>query len=474
MTTNYAAYYEALELSPGAPPEEVKRAYFRLLRQYSPETHPEEFKRIRQAYDVLKDRTPEMEEPAFPAPQAPMLQAPLQTALRNSQSGDHEAAAAVLAEMLHYVPDDPYVLLMLSVSQLLAGHPQKAAKTALHLTELHPESRDAWRIAALGTYSRGWYKKALPLFRKAYSLGEKRLDFLTDYAAAARDNGEREESKTVSREVLQREKWTKDTAEYAVQAYGNLSELANEKEDALWMLNSYAEFLPLCRRLPPSIEELLYPVGALYFLREHYLSDPDLYREADRCLASVEKIRRDEEHSFLLLMRAKLLSSVVKNDSRFHDEAWYELASACSIGKGIFKNDTDDPEVREFAVLDTELCLLKEDPDAFREDAALVEREYPYLYEDARGFLDEVRNGDREALFSRLKRRFLKIYYKFEGSDFQKRYPEELPAIFHEVKVHDGFQPFVRAGKKIGRNDPCPCGSGKKFKKCCQGKGIYD
>ena len=22
-------------------------------------------------------------------------------------------------------------------------------------------------------------------------------------------------------------------------------------------------------------------------------------------------------------------------------------------------------------------------------------------------------------------------------------------------------------GKKIGRNDPCPCGSGKKYKKCC-------
>ena len=24
-----------------------------------------------------------------------------------------------------------------------------------------------------------------------------------------------------------------------------------------------------------------------------------------------------------------------------------------------------------------------------------------------------------------------------------------------------------RAFKKTGRNDPCPCGSGKKFKKCC-------
>jgi len=25
----------------------------------------------------------------------------------------------------------------------------------------------------------------------------------------------------------------------------------------------------------------------------------------------------------------------------------------------------------------------------------------------------------------------------------------------------------VRRGPKVGRNDPCPCGSGKKYKKCC-------
>jgi len=25
----------------------------------------------------------------------------------------------------------------------------------------------------------------------------------------------------------------------------------------------------------------------------------------------------------------------------------------------------------------------------------------------------------------------------------------------------------VNEGPKIGRNDPCPCGSGKKYKKCC-------
>jgi len=28
-------------------------------------------------------------------------------------------------------------------------------------------------------------------------------------------------------------------------------------------------------------------------------------------------------------------------------------------------------------------------------------------------------------------------------------------------------QQVVRGAAKIGRNDPCPCGSGKKYKKCC-------
>lgn len=27
--------------------------------------------------------------------------------------------------------------------------------------------------------------------------------------------------------------------------------------------------------------------------------------------------------------------------------------------------------------------------------------------------------------------------------------------------------------QKIGRNDPCPCGSGKKYKSCCIGKPIH-
>ena len=32
----------------------------------------------------------------------------------------------------------------------------------------------------------------------------------------------------------------------------------------------------------------------------------------------------------------------------------------------------------------------------------------------------------------------------------------------------------VREYHKIGRNDPCPCGSGKKYKNCCLNSGKYE
>jgi len=40
---------------------------------------------------------------------------------------------------------------------------------------------------------------------------------------------------------------------------------------------------------------------------------------------------------------------------------------------------------------------------------------------------------------------------------------------FDDDKWIEPQQPYA-APKTAGRNDPCPCGSGKKYKKCCLGK----
>ena len=48
--------------------------------------------------------------------------------------------------------------------------------------------------------------------------------------------------------------------------------------------------------------------------------------------------------------------------------------------------------------------------------------------------------------------------------------PAQDAAARQDTRQQPKNQPFV-APKKIGRNDPCPCGSGKKYKNC-HGKGI--
>ncbi len=77
----------------------------------------------------------------------------------------------------------------------------------------------------------------------------------------------------------------------------------------------------------------------------------------------------------------------------------------------------------------------------------------------------------------------LELIFKLQVEEKERpkgREPERQMSTVHQSTVGMGYaetQPAeqvapgkpkpVRVGKKVGRNDPCPCGSGKKYKKCC-------
>lgn len=42
-----------------------------------------------------------------------------------------------------------------------------------------------------------------------------------------------------------------------------------------------------------------------------------------------------------------------------------------------------------------------------------------------------------------------------------------LDVVTHEIETAFQREPDYQRKLKLGRNDPCPCGSGKKYKKCC-------
>jgi preprotein translocase subunit SecA len=52
-------------------------------------------------------------------------------------------------------------------------------------------------------------------------------------------------------------------------------------------------------------------------------------------------------------------------------------------------------------------------------------------------------------------------------AEFQRRKRRELDQARMAGSGDQGPVQQVVRGDKVGRNDPCPCGSGKKYKKCC-------
>jgi len=95
-----------------------------------------------------------------------------------------------------------------------------------------------------------------------------------------------------------------------------------------------------------------------------------------------------------------------------------------------------------------------------------------------------------ENLISRIDEKTLNILWKFQvqedPEEQRRRRPSQRLRTVHENAVNLGYasseesdiqrasrersdkqQPVRLAEEKVGRNDPCPCGSGKKYKKCC-------
>ncbi|MEF8723355.1 MAG: UPF0149 family protein [Candidatus Accumulibacter phosphatis] len=52
-------------------------------------------------------------------------------------------------------------------------------------------------------------------------------------------------------------------------------------------------------------------------------------------------------------------------------------------------------------------------------------------------------------------------------AECEEKLPQVVSAIYRFWVAQRSIKTIRREAPKIGRNDPCPCGSGKKFKKCC-------
>lgn len=133
--------------------------------------------------------------------------------------------------------------------------------------------------------------------------------------------------------------------------------------------------------------------------------------------------------------------------------AWCKLQEAEKNG------ETYDP------LCDEELFLTVENFHKYYEDLAYLSKygdgenieKFPF-YEDAWAYIYDNERWRREGI-----KTLSDTKYEDAFDDMLKSAkPKDIQRLLTEPS-----EPYINLNKNIGRNDPCPCGSGKKYKNCC-------
>ena len=163
-----------------------------------------------------------------------------------------------------------------------------------------------------------------------------------------------------------------------------------------------------------------------------------------------------------------------------------------SVGEGQYEKLTKEKFTQDVIARAEQLYQMKEaeigDPERMRElERVIMLRVIDQKWMDHIDDMDQMRQGIGLHAFAQ---RDPLIEYKYVSYDMFNELSENiqidtLRGLYHvrivtEPKREEIQQPMftnkddslankpkVRKDEKVGRNDPCPCGSGKKYKQCC-------
>lgn len=461
-------YYELLGLEPGASALDIKKAYFKMIRKYSPEADPEMFQKIRNAYEHLKSADSESDQPVFEQPADPFAVKMLNQIHQSREAGRKEFFRDTCEEAYRYFPDDIQFLYLLVNAQLTCGNTGKAVKNAELLVRKQPDNRWFQRLLAIAYYERGYTNKAYQAFYTAYQAGCRDLDFVTTYAMLCDEFAEYDKGTQILLEaVRQDKKWSKEQFSDLANAYQGLLSLNYNASE-----NHFAEII---KRLCEVFEQ--YHV---------YLGDYTTQFSIVLCHTASAAPDRPEEFE-----KVKLAFDLLHRACRAQPDK--EFVEHCKA-ECIFQHIADDPRIGEtlvhsyelhycmaeldshlhkYALLDTQLCMIEEREEII-EQSKILKQEYPDFYEKIQNFILKLESETNlEHLKATLQKSYHRLALDCNGGRYYEKYPQEKRKA-HGTVINEGTEeePYVRGNAKIGRNDPCPCGSGKKYKRCCMNKEL--
>lgn len=475
-------YYERLGLSNGADEKEIKKAYFKKIRQYNPEKAPEEFKKIREAYEQLQNPENRKKCEQLINLENPYKQM-YEKVLEYGEMHQLEEAIAVCKEAISFGEHKELFLKKIGELYLANEENGKAVKSFEQLCDLYPENLDYQNNLANAYYKRGFNKKAKALHEKLYEIGYGNAEYLADYISSdyTSDMVRKREAALKLIQIFPETK--KENYNNVMYAFETVIEIDLEK-DVKRLEQDFAALLSYLRNNKDKM--YLLENKLLYLL--HIMSDS---QNMSIHIASIflkfltdleidpgvtgEKVRKE-----IVFVRLVVEEFIMQEDKRLGNTV-QEALQGYILKKQALKYEIlsgiENEEDWETMELEIKLTILSEMPE-IRKELDIVKKDYPVFANEIKGILDEIENcNNLSYLRSKVEKRLKqKLGYPSNSHLIRKKQEanyDDLEDEFNfcgdEFDCDNSFyqQPYKREEKKVGRNDPCPCGSGRKYKQCC-------
>jgi curved DNA-binding protein CbpA len=441
------SHYEVLDVPKTATEGEIKRAYFNLVRTYQPDRFPEEFKEIRAAYETLSDKQKRAaydDIDSLPSSVAPLFH----EARRLDHFGRRAMAADLYRTILKSHPELDNVREEYAYSLSSDDKTGKATEVWEELCRRRPDNPKYARELSRRYFDRGWHKKAHNEAQRALVLDSSSIDswclFIFSYIEGVKLKADIWENlEQIISEALEAVKEVKTDEWNKIPLHLHALLAAGIKKIDVCR-HHLREIIRLTRENGRSgRNEGQTALGELFSLIPSN-SLAMLYAE----LQELTALLPDMPGMMREQLKAVELDATIESlpEKKYHE-----------IFRDLFRilnaDDEQEEDELELEVAAIE-CHLLDDKRTFDPQMRRLREEFPELYAlHASFFNSALRVKDPEKMLHQRSKLIKKLS---RGLDFDDEEPD--PETTATVR---------RAQPKVGRNDPCPCGSGKKHKHCC-------
>ena len=445
-------YYDALSISRDADKNEIKRAYFAAVKLHSPDSDPHGFRIIRSAYETLYDPKSRTEYDSYFVAESEINNEVL-AARELMRQNKFMQALVFLNEAETRIPGAAEITRLKAEALWMLRKSGKAEDLCRALLEKNPVDRETLLLRAKIAESRGHTIKAEGYYNEAViisPLDPKPWVMFMDYTIR---NNRHMLSLVFQHAMSYSCDLFRDYYIYYLMSMRQSNSIYIF-DDPLKYYDKFAEFFIHDENMDEETYRSTMSILAYVSEGEEYV--PFL----EKILPTIENSRyrsvKDEED--IKSLRANITVNKLKKDKRIH-----EILADIT---GYFVAEVDDKET----LLGME-CYIVLNMSDVRPSLRVLRKEYPdYFKLNQTFYLDVLNDKKTEFLTYKYFMTYKKLISDFDSALFGNDLSPFLDKfdIFDELDDEiDDEKPYVREAPKIGRNDPCPCGSGKKYKKCC-------